>query len=115
MGDGGSGAGYFLLVRHRGSEEFIAMPVSEWQNFKPMVQRATNRWGVGRWQGASQGGGYQCLGVPQLLWGPLSYEHACDAKPLCKCAGQGVRAGGWCLINNAWNLPGTRGGAPTGT
>lgn len=43
MGDGGSGAGYFLLIRHRGSEDFLTMPVSEWQNFKPVIQRNTNR------------------------------------------------------------------------
>lgn len=45
MGDGGSGAGYFLLIRHRGSDDFLALPVSEWQNFKPLQQRQHNRCG----------------------------------------------------------------------
>lgn len=71
MGDGGSGAGYFLLVKHTGKEErdtFLALPVTEWQNFKPVSQRQTARCVAARALGAGHvvvvGGGSSGAGWP---------------------------------------------------
>jgi hypothetical protein len=38
-------ANYFLLVKQRGVDEFLALPVDQWATFKTEVKRGPQRWG----------------------------------------------------------------------
>ncbi len=39
LGAAGAPTNYFVLLRQRGSDEFVALPVQEWYTFKPETQR----------------------------------------------------------------------------